>query len=105
MSEVTEEMIQAIDDWEEKYKPIKNHIAPDGSWDGLMFETYGEEVNFVLAQPDENVWTWVDGDEGTWLISGFAYINRIGYFVTKLPHDGSVALQVDRYSDEYEDGL
>jgi hypothetical protein len=105
MSEVTEEMSQAVDDWESVYKPINNHIDPNSSWNGTMFETYGEEFDFVYAQSDANVWTWVDGDEGTWIISGRAYVNRIGYFVTELPHNGSVALQVDKYSDEYEDGL
>jgi len=49
------------------------------------------------------VWTWVDGDDGSWIISGFHYVNRIGYFITEKPYTGEVyAIQVDLYEDEDE---
>jgi hypothetical protein len=73
------------DDWEETYKPTINHIDENASWNSMMFETYGEEVEFVRAQPYENVWTYVDGDEGTYLVNGYGFVNRIGYFVCEVP--------------------
>ncbi len=97
MAEVNEAVLEA---WEEKYKPIKNHIDPSSSWDGTMFETYGDEVQFVMSQPDENVWTWVDGDEGTWIISGLHAVNRIGYFVTEEKWETDLSIQVDTYGEE-----
>jgi len=36
-----------IDEFIETYKPIKNHIIQDAPYDGCMFETYGEEVEYV----------------------------------------------------------
>jgi len=96
------------DQWEEQYKPIINTISADSSWqndegEGILFETYGDEEDFVRQQPDNNVWTWVDGDEGTYIIAGMAYVNRIGYFVTTEPWTTFVEVQVDTYSDDDDD--
>ena len=74
------------DEWYEKYKPIKNHLDSTSSWNNHMFETYGDDVEFVNNQPYENIWTWVSGDDGgTYLVSGRYYINRIGYLVCTVP--------------------
>lgn len=74
------------DEWYEKYKPIKNHLDPNASWNGEMFETYGDEVEFVNNQPDKNVWTWICGDDGgTYLSSGHSYVNRLGYIISSVP--------------------
>lgn len=76
-----------LDQWEEQYKPMPNPFDPHASWDGVLFETYGEELAFVQNMiPTNRVWTYVDGDEGELLIvSGYSYVNRIGYFVTGEP--------------------
>lgn len=103
------------DEWEEKFKPIKNHLvqAPSESTDGadeVKFETYGPELDFVKAARAECVWTWMDGDvsdfhaaigavekdgdfykpgdepvENSFIGDGFQHVNRIGYFVTENP--------------------
>jgi len=107
MAEVTLEMEQALDAWEKKYKPVKNHLVKDASWDGTMYETYGEEYDYIMkmasVQPHK-VWTWVDGDEGTYLINGWCMVNRIGYFVTSVPcnYDDQIEIQIDFYGDENE---
>jgi len=93
-----------VDQWEEKYKPITNHIDSGASWtndkgEGLMFETHGAEYDFICQQPDNNVWTWVDGDEGSYIITGMAFVNRIGYFVTSEPWTDHIEIQVDTYED------
>jgi hypothetical protein len=71
--------------WEETFKPIKNKISkyPDDSL--IHFETYGEEVEFVWTHPNENVWTEVDGDSGTYIVAGKHFVNRISYYVTEVP--------------------
>jgi hypothetical protein len=57
-----------FDEWCETYKPIVNHIDTNASFDngygGLMFETYGEEVDFVKEQPENRIWMYGDGDDG-----------------------------------------
>jgi hypothetical protein len=84
-------------EWEGKYQPITNHFDPDTSWNGTVFETYGEELDFVMAQDPNLVWTWVmEGDEST-LLSGFHNVNRMGYFICKIPFDatqGHIAVDI-----------
>ena len=90
--------------WEDKYRPIQNHINKDASWDGVMYETYGEEYDYVMKvaslQPHK-VWTWVDGDNGTYIINGWHMVNRIGYFITQVPceFDDQIEVRVDTYDD------
>lgn len=99
MAEITTEMEAALDAWEAKYQPMQNPFGDKG-WNGTMFETYGEDLAFVSKVPDNQVWTWVDGDEGTWIISGFHWVNRIGYFITTVPLEEEYAeIQVDVYGD------
>ena len=74
-----------LDEWEQ-YRPIVNHLDPFSSWNGSMFETYGEELALVQATDPHHVGTDCDGDEGELLlVSGYSYVNRIGYFVTEVP--------------------
>jgi hypothetical protein len=69
----------------ERYKPKKNHLDEDASYDGYLFETYGEEIDFVKQQPSENIWTLLDCDGKLILSSGWHYVNRMGYVVTEIP--------------------
>ena len=71
------------DAWVDTFKPIKNTITKYP--DTIHFETYGDEQAFVWEQPNENVWTEVDGDSGTYIISGRHFVNRIQYYVTEEP--------------------
>ena len=85
------------DQWEKKYKPIPNHLDANASWNGIMYETYDTEYDFVHEQPDNNVWTWVDGDGGTFIVAGKAFVNGIGYFVTSEPWTDYVEVKIDTY--------
>jgi hypothetical protein len=84
-----------FDEWCATYKPIKNHIDTDSSFNGEMFETYGDEVAFVKEQPEANIWMYGDGDDGgTYIWSGWGFVNRIGYFITEVPCPDSVEIQI-----------
>lgn len=96
-------MEQHISEWEKAFKPIQNHISDDRGWDGLLFETFGDDIQFVLAQPHNKVWTWVDSDDGTYLINGYHLVNRIGYLVTENPWSAEHVVPVDKYSEEGEE--
>jgi predicted methyltransferase MtxX (methanogen marker protein 4) len=105
---LSESQEQQLDKWLADYKPVANHISDSSGWEinerGILFETYGEELDFVSQQPDNNVWTWIDGDEGTVIVAGMAFVNRIGYFVTEVAWtDESAFVEVDTYSEEEED--
>ena len=85
-----------LDTWFDKYKPIKNHIDTTASFDGCMFETYGEEVEFVKAQDENRIWMYGDGDDGEGHIwSGWGFVNRIGYFITEVPCPIDTEIQVN----------
>lgn len=72
------------EEWEAKYKPIKN---PNNEWGGdySAFETFSPEVDFVWSKPDNLVWTEIDGDEGNYIIAGKHYVNRLQYYVCDVP--------------------
>jgi hypothetical protein len=82
------EAIQRLtdDEWSEQYPLVSNHIDVNSSCDGKMFETYGDELQHVMATPPEFVWTYQDDDNGNPCItSGFHVVNRIGYFISTIP--------------------
>lgn len=71
------------------FRPKANHLNPNASFDwgagyGTLFETYGEELAFVQSQPADTVWTLLSGD-GDVIVSGFHFVNRLGYFISKTP--------------------
>lgn len=77
------------EEWVEKYRPMQNPLVPGASFDGLMFETFGDEVEFVGQQPPQNVWTYVDDGEHESITNGLCFVNRIGHFITQVPYDDS----------------
>jgi hypothetical protein len=89
-----------FDEWLETYKPITNHIDTNASFqneegEGIMFETYGEEVDFVKQQDPNRIWMYGSGDDGgTYIWSGCGFVNRLGYFITEVPFSDSEIVQV-----------
>jgi len=60
-----------------------------------MFETYGEEVEFVKSQDPSKIWMYGDGDDGgSYIWSGWGFVNRIGYFITEVPFPDNTTIQV-----------
>lgn len=70
------------------YQPLQNPFYENASWDGCMLETYGAElihVKHVLENSPRNVWTVLDCDGKTIVVSGYHYVNRMGYIITANP--------------------
>ena len=75
-----------FEEFVEQYKPVRNSNAEFSAYDGHMFETYGNDIARVKETLNEKVWTLIDGeDETSWVIPGFHFVNRFGYFITKVP--------------------
>jgi hypothetical protein len=77
------------DEWFDTFKPIPNHIDTNASFSdgeyGHMFETYGDELKFIQEADDYSIWTYGDGDDGgTYIWSGYSFVNRIGYFLSNV---------------------
>jgi hypothetical protein len=80
-------------EWEEKFKPTTNHLAKYP--DGINFETYGAEVEFVQSKIDERmVWTWLDADMCSVIANGYHYVNRLNYFVCEVPYEEDTDYQI-----------
>jgi hypothetical protein len=100
----------SFEDWVKEYKPIYNHIDPNASFqdesdNGLMFETYGDEVEFVKSQDPAKIWMYGDGDDGgSYIWNGWHIVNRIGYFVTEVPcpPDTTIQIQIGESPEECE---
>ena len=87
------------EEWFDKFKPIPNHIDDNASFsdgdNGYMFETYGEELDFVKSHQSNRIWTYCDNDfGGTSIFQGMRIVNRIGYFVTSVPFDANKDYQI-----------
>ena len=83
------------DEWIATYKPIKNHLDTNASFNGEMFETYGKEVEFVKQQNPNTIWMYGDGDDGGGYVwSGWGFVNRIGYFITEVPFPDNTTIQI-----------
>jgi len=94
---------QGWDAWADKFKPIKNKLRKN---DELMYETYGEEVDYVRAIDPKYVWTYVDGDMCSLIVAGYSYVNRIGYYITEIPWEDdmdTVLLSVERECECYDE--
>lgn len=71
--------------WVEYYRPRSNHFVPTASFDGLMFETYGEELEYVKGFDYNRVWTFISDGEGDRIEPGMRIVDRLGYFITDEP--------------------
>jgi len=94
-----------FDEWCDTYKPIINHIDSNASFDngygGIMFETYGDEVEFVKSQSPDKIWMYGSGDDGgTFVWSGWGFVNRLGYFITEVPCPPNTDMQMRVSEDD-----
>lgn len=97
------------DEWVEKYKPIKNHITkyPNKDAEYDMFETYGDEQDYVYSLDEKLVWTEVQGDCSMLLLAGRHFVNRLNYYVCEIPWETgneqvliSVEVECECYDEE-----
>ena len=84
------------DQWFDAYRPTlvhpepKDGVAPEDQapYSGTMFETYGEDLDRVMAAPQDKVWTLLEVDGKQYVVPGFHFVNRMGYFITEVSHTG-----------------
>lgn len=87
----------SYENWFAKYRPIQNHLDKNAPFYGCLFETYGKEVAFVRAQPVAKIWTLAEMDGKTFICEGFHFVNRLGYFITKVaaPKNRYFSIKID----------
>lgn len=88
------------EEFDAQYPLVENHLNPHATWgfvagSGCLFETYGEEFEFVRRQDPATVWTLVDGDDGDWyILSGLHFVNRVGYLISREPVPAGTSIEV-----------
>lgn len=91
MSKPTRLVGMSFESWADEYQPMINHLTAGAAFDGLMFETHGNELALAVAYADgsmgrsyrRKVWTLVEDDEGEpVIVEGYHLVNRLGYFLT-----------------------
>lgn len=85
----------SYEDFLEKFKPVKNTIDTNASYDGLMFETFGKEYARVRRANDYKIFTIVEAEGNLFITSGWHFVNRIGYFVTKVAFDKEEEIEIN----------
>lgn len=92
------------EEFEREFRPIKNYLAADAPLDGTMFETYGDEMEFVKNSSNSHpgtVWTFMDdGKGGTMIGDGLHFVNRLGYVVTEVPAEPGVTYVIDHDTED-----
>jgi hypothetical protein len=89
-------VVEITDEDFDAYEPIENHFQ-EGT---QLFETYGDELEFVIQHKKEHIWTQVDGYDGIYIVNGYQLANRIGYYLTNKPHDPSKDIQLRVITEE-----
>lgn len=88
------------DEFDARYTLLANHLNPNATWGyggetGCLFETYGEELEFVRRHDPATIWTVLDGDDGDLFVaSGYHFVNRIGYLVSTTPVPDDLDIEV-----------
>jgi hypothetical protein len=89
-----------FDEWVDQYRPVVNQFDPNASFqdesgNGIMFETYGDEIEFVKKQDPATIWMYGSGDDGgLYIWNGWGFVNRLGYFITEVPCPDNLTVQV-----------
>lgn len=75
------------DEFYETYSPMTNHIDGDTAFDGCLFETFGDEIEYVAGQDATVVWTVIEGEGEAppTAVTGLHLVNRLGFLVTRNP--------------------
>lgn len=93
----------------EQYELVDNHIDDNASFDGKMFETFGEEIDFVREMSKFNrVITIIESDDNCdeneeneecipdmYYISGMRLVNRVGFLITTEPIVEEFEVKID----------
>jgi len=66
----------------QNYVFIKNPFNSNAPFNSCMFETFGEEFDYVCNYDVKKVWTIIDEGGVTFIISGLHYANRLGYLIS-----------------------
>lgn len=96
--------------FDEKFNLVKNHFfanPEDCPFNGCLFETYGQEHEYIKSIANDPVkskclWTIVEGDmtDNIYYLSGYHWVNRIGFLITEEPIEDNTEVIVEIEMDK-----
>jgi hypothetical protein len=85
--------------WAAEYVPRKNRVTKGRPYDGCMFETFGDDIDFLVNRSKikaEYIWTLIDCEnENQYILPGYHIVDRVGYFITKKPWKSEFNIEVN----------
>jgi hypothetical protein len=87
-----------------EFRPVKNEVSKNPSYDWTMFETHGTDSEYVQQVNKERpstVWTIIEGEGGVTIANGMLLANRAGYLITEVP--ASTGTTYDIVVEEFEE--
>ena len=95
MSQMNDFIEMTFEEADEQFKFMVNNYDDNASFEGLMFETYGDEVEYVKTKTENRIWMYGQGDDGgLYIWSGWGFVNRIGYFISEQPVPDNTIIQI-----------
>ena len=83
------------------FTPVKNHLDNNASLDGCMFETYGNELKYIASLADtKTVWTYLEGEDDYYFVTGMHFVNELGYFITTEPYTQECEVKLNLFQGE-----
>lgn len=82
-----------FDEWKEKYKPTTTKVIEDYAENKDVFK-------LVCDLYPHSIWTLVEFEGEGYLVNRLAYVNRLGHYITKVPYDPSIEIEVSMWTNE-----
>jgi len=81
-------------EWLEKYIPIHDELNDTNLWD--------TKDPILKAVKSNHVWTLCDEGGDEYIIAGFHYVNRLGYYITEVPwEDELMSIECESEDEGY----
>lgn len=103
--ETLKEVQLTEEQFDELFHLKKNHFfenPEDCSFNGQMFETYGQEHDYIrkLTENPETrrtIWTIIESDtnDNLYYLSGYHWVNRLGFLVTEEQVEEGIEYEVE----------
>jgi len=79
------------EEWFEQFKPVFQ--SEDAQFDGYCIDDYNSPL--IENCDADKIWTLITEGENMYIIEGFHFVDRMGYFITELPFEGSVIVNMN----------
>lgn len=85
--------------WRRKFAPKSHPLSDTAAYDNCLIDDYEKpEIQAYLNRfPAANIWTMIAEGEDTYMLSGYHFVNRMGFIVTVIPnYDDGIVVEMGR---------